>query len=195
MAATQDERREQILEATWKLIARRGLRAANMRAIAAEAGYANGALTYYFKGKDDLIRAAYEYVVAQTITRIREATAGLQGLAALRAFSVEVLPSDNVKLLEARIVIPFWELAIHERRFAKLFKEGMDVWRLEIGEHLRQAARLGEIARQSTRGRAIAVEQLLSILMGAQVLGLLSAEVHTAPMQRLTIERFFASLR
>jgi AcrR family transcriptional regulator len=195
VATTRDERREQILAATWKLISRRGLRAANMRAIAAEVGYANGALAYYFDGKDDLVRAAYEYVLKQTITRIRQATTGLQGLAALRAFSAEVLPSDKGKLLEARIVIPFWESAMHERKFGKLFKGGMDVWRAEIGEHLRQAAQRGEIARQSTRARAIAVEQLLSSLMGAQVLGLLSAERHTAAMQAHIIEHFFASLR
>jgi AcrR family transcriptional regulator len=91
------QRREQIIALTWRLIAREGLRAASMRAIAAEAGYANGALAYYFAGKDDLVRAAFEYVLAQTAARIARVTAGLTGLWALEKFCDEVIPHDEEK--------------------------------------------------------------------------------------------------
>src|SRR4029079_1979703 len=93
--AKRQERRQRILAKTWRLIAREGMQAASMRALAEEAGYANGALAYYFSGKDDLIRAAFEYVLGQTAARIARACAGLTGLAALEKFCEEMLPLDE----------------------------------------------------------------------------------------------------
>src|SRR4051794_7198078 len=77
-------KREEILAVTWRLIAREGLRAASMRNIASAAGYANGALAYYFSGKEDLLRAAFSHVFERTERRIAEATQDLRGLAAIR---------------------------------------------------------------------------------------------------------------
>lgn len=46
-----DERRQELIEATWQVIAQHGLSAVTMRQIAEEAGYANGALKPYFPTK------------------------------------------------------------------------------------------------------------------------------------------------
>jgi AcrR family transcriptional regulator len=189
------QRRQRILSLTWRLIAREGLRAANMRAIAAEAGYANGALAYYFSGKEDLIRAAYEYVLAQTAARIARATHGLAGLSALEKFCDEVLPLDEEKLLEARIVLPFWESAQREPALSQLHEEGMRAWRAQMRRHVREAQRLGEIGKTSDRQTAVQAEALLAILTGAQILAVLSGEVHTTAMQKAILRGFLDSLR
>ncbi|MET0342136.1 MAG: TetR/AcrR family transcriptional regulator [Polyangiales bacterium] len=190
----RNERRQRILALTWRLIAREGMQAASMRAIAAEAGYANGALAYYFSGKDDLVRASYEYVFAQTAARIAGATAGRSGLAALEKLCDEVLPLDEEKLLEARIVLPFWTNAQHDRALAQIHEEGMVAWRAQMRRHLREAQKLGEIARATERKVAVQVEQLLAMLSGAQVLAVLSGTVHTAVMQKALLRGFFESL-
>lgn len=191
----RNERRQRILALTWRLIAREGMQAASMRAIAAEAGYANGALAYYFSGKDDLVRASYEFVFAQTAARIAGATAGLSGLAALEKFCDEVLPLDEEKLLEARIVLPFWTSAQHDRALAQLHEVGMVAWRAQMRRHLREAQKQGEIPRASERKVAVQVEQLLAMLSGAQVLAVLSGEVHTPNMQKALVRGFVAALR
>ena len=48
-----ERRRAEIVQTTWRVIARRGLDGATLREVAAEAGYANGALKPYFPAKSD----------------------------------------------------------------------------------------------------------------------------------------------
>ena len=190
-----DERRERILECTWKLIARDGIAATNMRALAAEAGYANGALAYYFAGKDDLILAAYDYVVRQTDLRIAVTTRGLRGLAALRAFCAELVPDNELKILEARVVLPFWSTALNHDGFAEVYKRGMESWRKQMTRYLSEAVAIGEIPPPSrAHQHKEAVETLLSILSGMQSLATLSPDQHTPSMMWTMIDAFLQSL-
>jgi len=66
--ATAD-RREQILEATLRVIGRSGRQAVTHRAVAKEAGVPLGSTTYYFDSRDDLLRQALEHVAASEIER------------------------------------------------------------------------------------------------------------------------------
>src|SRR6476661_5623189 len=102
-----DERRLELVDATWRIIARQGLESATMREIATEAGFANGALKPYFPTKDTLLEFAFSHVFNRTNLRIAEVTAGRTGLDALRAFCLEVLPLDDERVTEARIAVPF----------------------------------------------------------------------------------------
>ncbi|MET0286998.1 MAG: TetR family transcriptional regulator [Polyangiales bacterium] len=187
-------RREQILGVTWRLIARDGLRAANMRSIAAAAGYANGALAYYFSSKEDLLRAAFSHVFERTERRIAEATHGMRGLAAMRVMCREILPQDEEKLLEARIVLPFWAEAAQDGACAELHARSLQVWRGKLRGHLREAIELGEVSPLGSRQAARVVEQLLTMLMGAQVMGVLVPTLHGPRMQHALVESVLASL-
>ena len=102
-----EAKRREILEVTWRLMATRGADAATMREIAREAGYANGALGYYFTNKDALIEAAFGYVFDCTNDRISAAVEGRRGVAALRAILVAMVPTTETTLVEARVVVPF----------------------------------------------------------------------------------------
>jgi AcrR family transcriptional regulator len=192
---TKDDRRERILESTWKLIARDGLGATSMRALAAEAGYANGALAYYFDGKEDLLRAAFEYVLDQTSQRVRAATRELRGLAALRVFCAEMLPDDELKQLEARVVVPFWSSALTDPTFAALHERATQTCRKYIVRCLAQAVTAGEIpGPRRARQHEQSAEMLTTILTGAQVLGVLTPEQHTPAMMWKLVDEFLAGL-
>lgn len=193
---TKEQRREEILESTWKLIAREGLGASNMRSLAAAAGYANGALAYYFSGKDDLLRAAFEYVLKQTSLRMAQATQGLAGLEALRAFCLEILPDSELKVLEARVVLPFWSSAVTDDAFAELHEQVMSAWRKQMRRYLTEAVEAREISAPSRPNQhAETVEALLSMLAGSQVLALLSPKQHNPRMMRTLLSTFLAELR
>jgi DNA-binding transcriptional regulator YbjK len=72
MAATEQAtqgRREQILEATLRVIGREGREAVTHRAVAEEAGVPLGSTTYYFDSRDDLLGQALEHVSAQEVER------------------------------------------------------------------------------------------------------------------------------
>lgn len=186
---SKEQRREEILESTWRLIARDGLAASSMRALAAEAGYANGALAYYFESKEELLRAAYEYVSRQTMRRTMAATRDLRGIAALRAFCIEIVPDDALKLLEARVVVPFWSSALTDARLADTFERDMKSWRKQMLGHLAEAVKGGELPRPLDRSvHREAVEELLSLLSGMQVLAVLTPVPHSPRMMRNLVD-------
>lgn len=187
-----DERRLELVDATWRIIARLGIEGATMREIALEAGFANGALKPYFPTKDTLLTFAFGHVFNRTNERIAEVTAGLSGLAALRAFCVEVLPLDDEKINEARIVIPFWQKAINDPEKARIHRESMQQWMEAILRYLAEARDSGDVTTavddQSMAG------QLLNMLLGAQVAAALVPDGQTELGLGGQLEGFLALL-
>jgi DNA-binding transcriptional regulator YbjK len=66
---TAQGRREQILDATLRVIGRAGREAVTHRAVAEEAGVPLGSTTYYFDSRDDLLGQALEHVARQEAAR------------------------------------------------------------------------------------------------------------------------------
>ena len=87
-----DARRLELVEVTWRVIARRGFDGVTLRDVAAEAGFANGALKPYFPTRASLMRATFTHVFGRTNARIENATRGLDGLEALRALPWRCFP-------------------------------------------------------------------------------------------------------
>lgn len=162
-----DQRRLELVGATWRIIARLGIEGATMREIALEAGFANGALKPYFASKDTLLTFAFGHVFNRTNERIAKVTSGVTGLPALRAFCCEVLPLDEERIQEARIVIPFWQKALTDSGKAALHASSMGQWHSQIQEFVGEARAVGDI-RQSISDEVIA-DHLLNMLLGAQI--------------------------
>jgi AcrR family transcriptional regulator len=64
MASRRKNRREEIVAATVRLVAKQGVTATPIRQIASEAGVTEGALYRHFENKDDLCQQAYQQIVA-----------------------------------------------------------------------------------------------------------------------------------
>ena len=107
-----DERRDEILSATWRVIARDGIAGATIRAIAREANCSRGILGHYFDDKADILGSALVHSHRRVGARMAAAAAGLSGLAALRVVMLEALPLDERRDLEAQIEISFWGRAL-----------------------------------------------------------------------------------
>lgn len=172
-----DQRRLELVSATWRIIARHGIEGATMREIAAEAGFANGALKPYFPTKDDLLTFAFGHVFNQTNERITATAAGKEGLAGLRAFCHEVLPLDDVRISEARIVIPFWQKALKDPAKAQLHDRSMARWRSALTFYLEQARAAGEMHTEVAN--ADVVGYLMTFLLGAQITAALEPAEHS----------------
>jgi AcrR family transcriptional regulator len=188
-----DQRRLELVDATWRIIARHGIEGATMREIATEAGFANGALKPYFHTKDDLIGFAFEHVFNRTNQRIAEQLSGLAGLAALRAFCQEVLPLDEDRINEARIVIPFWQKALTDPAKAELHETSMNQWRAAMEQHLQAARDRGEVTAP-TLDEDI-VNQLMSMLLGAQIIAAMSPNEHLPAQLDAQLEAYLRLLR
>lgn len=165
-----EARREELVHTTWRVIARHGLDRATMRQIATEAGFANGALKPYFPTKTDLIEATYTYVFERTNERARASTAGLSGLEAVEAFAREVLPLDDTRLDEARVVIPFWQEATHLPEKAASNNAAMAQWRRWLMRWL------GDAGIGSDPDLEITADLLLTWMLGAQITAVMEPE-------------------
>ncbi|MGV9541471.1 TetR/AcrR family transcriptional regulator [Nocardia beijingensis] len=187
-----EERRHTITAAVWRLIARRGLDAVNMRDIANEAGYANGSLSHYFKGKDDILRFAYEHVYDATERRIAAALGEATGLDALRVFCHEVMPTTQETLLEARIAISLWQRAIYDEHLGSVNERALADWRDRVVGFLDQALEAGDIAPVDTQ---VVADQILTILAGTQIVGVLLPGLATGDRQVEMLEALLDRIR
>lgn len=187
------QRRLELVEATWRIIARRGISSATMRQIAAEAGFANGALKPYFPSKAELIEATYAFVFDRTNRRVDVAAEGLEGLAALEAFSREVLPLDEDRLDEARVVISFWQEAAHDPRAAELNNTSMAEWRHSMATWMGQAREAGRL--DPAVDIPAACDVLLNFMLGAQISAVMDPGTTTAGDLRRQLDSQLGRLR
>ncbi|MDO5752648.1 TetR/AcrR family transcriptional regulator [Arthrobacter sp.] len=187
-----DQRRLELVDATWRIIAQHGIEGATMREIATEAGFANGALKPYFPTKDHLITFAFGHVFSRTNQRIASAVANKVGLEAMRAFCQEVLPLDQDRINEARIVIPFWQKTLTDPAKAALHDTSMNQWRSALEGHLRQARDRGEVTA-GVHDEDI-VNQLMSMLLGAQIIAATSAGKHLAAQLSTQLDSYLLLL-
>ena len=81
-------RREEIVDAVWRLIARDGIASATTRSIAAEAGCSNGILSHYFADKSEVLNAALLRGYHRVEGRVNECVARSSGLGALRELMI-----------------------------------------------------------------------------------------------------------
>lgn len=188
-----DQRRVELVGATWRIIAREGIEGATLREIAAEAGFANGALKPYFPTKDDLLAFAFAHVFDQTNGRIDASMKGKSGLAAIRAFCLEVLPLDETRLNEARIVIPFWQKALTDGAKAELHESFMEQWRNTLLQLLGEARSAGELTRGADGGQVAG--NIINLVLGAQVTALLSKGRFSAGQLTAQLDAYLGLLK
>ena len=170
-----DQRRLEIVEAAWRLIARGGFAAATMREIAAEAGFANGALKYYFESKDDLLVAAFQHTFYRVNERAARAIGDRTGLEAIRLLCLEMLPLDEERRVESRVAVAFWDRASSSPKLRKVHADSFAIWRTWMENEIDVARRSGTLA-SATPDRQI-IDEFLAVTTGARVLPLLEPGV------------------
>ena len=175
-----DARRDEILSATWRVIARDGITGATIRAIAREANCSRGILAHYFDDKADILGSALVMSHRRVVARMSARADGLTGLEALRVVMLEALPLDEQRDLEAQIEISFWGRALGNRAMRDLQHTEFDRLCDRLRRHLQEAAELGELADGYDLG--LATHQLVVLIDG------LSAE-RVLYQDRVTVQR------
>ena len=188
-----DERRDEILSATWRVIARDGIAKATVRAIAREAHCSPGILAHYFDDKADILGSALVLSHRRVAARMETSAAGLTGLAALRVIMLEALPLDDERDLEARIEISFWGRALGNPEMRTVQNAEFDRFARRLRAHLAQAGELGEL--RDGLDIDLAAHQLLVLIDGLSAQRVLYADRVTAERQREMLDRLLDSFR
>src|SRR4051812_50160539 len=73
----ENERRDQLLVATYSVFAKKGFADTSLADIAAAADFSKAMVIYYFKSKENLLVAAFEWITSGILDRLEGCTAGL----------------------------------------------------------------------------------------------------------------------
>ncbi|AMB59351.1 TetR/AcrR family transcriptional regulator [Microterricola viridarii] len=187
-----DQRRRDIIEVTRGLIIQGGIEAATMREIAAEAGFANGALKHYFPGKDDIIQGTYELSLAQMSEVVRLAVEGKRGLAALRGISEASLPLDAERTTAARVLLSFWERAASNDHLHEIYVDHLVIWRKALAQFITEGRADGDILSNTPDEQLI--QELVTMNVGATLMSVINPEQNTPALQQAQLDGFFERL-
>lgn len=188
-----EERRTHIAEAVTKIIVRDGFDRVTMREIAAEAGYAHGAISRYFPDKESLLTAAFLHVFIDSNERILRRVEGVRGLEALRRMSRELLPLSDEDPQNCHVVLAFWDRAAQNEQLWQIHHEYIVERRAQIRRFLLEAREDGELAPHVDIETA--VNKVSAFNAGWQMMGVLVPEARSDESMEASINAMIAELR
>ena len=152
-------RREQIVRATIRCLARDGYAGLTMKRVAAEAGVSQGILHYYFRDKAAMLAAAALRVTDDLDRRVAtEARGARDARGRLRAVIRACLRTAVDDREFWTVFIEFWGEAFHDRRLAAVNRRAYTRARRLIGAGLAQGIALGQF-------RPVAVEEAAAVTL------------------------------
>ena len=143
-----EARRRDVSLAVWRVLAATGFGGLTLRAVAAEMGVSTGLLTHYFPSKKALVQHALE--VAHEFTSGRERlTPDGEGLPALRAALLDVMPMTPRAVEMSRVWVSFWDGALADEELSAAELKRYERWRGMLRPHVEAAIRLGQLDPQT----------------------------------------------
>jgi len=149
-------RREQIIAATIAVLAEGGLPAASLAAIAQRAQVSKGVISYYFAGKEDLLRAVVDSVLADADEYMRpRVLAAKSHLEALRTYVTSNVGYIDEHRKEIRALTEIFNASPpgNSHPYAEGHRRAVSA----LAELLREGQRAGELGRFSVRPVAVAL--------------------------------------
>ena len=162
-----DERRDEIVFAAVRIIARQGLEAATVRSIAAEAGYSSGVLDHYFRGKDDILVKALEASHRRIKMRWRKLLRGRRGFDALRRLLLDNLPTDAQHRDETRLEMQFWARSAGDVELTTVLQREAAVFRRTVIRYVEEAVADADLPAGTDAAET--AERLLALMDGISV--------------------------
>ena len=179
-AVDHEERREQIAEATWRVIEREGLEGTSLRDIAWEAGYTTGVLSHYFRDKQELLAFAFQLVVDRSTERIARAAREEGVFGAL----AELLPLDEERRREATIWLVLMAASLSDPTLAEELRQRYGEARRAMAPIFREALRKAQGEDTEDVG-----DELLATVDGITVDALTDPERYPPPRQLALVRR------
>src|SRR3954468_19536863 len=112
----ENERRDQLLVATYSVFAKKGFADTSLADIAAAAEFSKAMVIYYFKSKENLLVAAFEWITSGILDRLESCTAGLdQAEPMLRAQLEQLFISTRRNRRFYHVYLDFLAQSVHNR--------------------------------------------------------------------------------
>ncbi|MFI6907871.1 TetR/AcrR family transcriptional regulator [Nonomuraea sp. NPDC050394] len=156
--ADHAERRRQVVEATLRVMAARGMEGPTVAEVAAEAGVSVGLVQRYFPTKDEMLLLTFEFLGARLMMRIKTAwEAGGPVRERLRRCLLELLPLDDERIAEIRIYQVFCGRAMGNPALRRVQVALHATARADLAAAIAQAMAEGEVRGERDPGEEAAL--------------------------------------
>jgi TetR/AcrR family transcriptional repressor of bet genes len=192
-----EARRRQIARAVWSLTAQRGLEAASLRNVAAEAGVSMGLVQHHFASKEQMLVYACEHLVELADEGMHRLLADSADpgspRSVIRAVAVQTLPLTEQERMGAGVWLAFVTRAVRDADLAAFIRGAWDGTHALLTEQLQTAQVRGElVAGVDPEGESTALLSIVDGLVSHLLVG------HCTPDQALAtvdahIGRLFCS--
>lgn len=193
-----EARRQDVVEAVWRIIAVDGLEKASLREVADEAGLAVGSVRHYFAGSEELLTHSFATVVDRIVTRLVEALPALEKnppaspehREAVLTLLGELLPLDERRAVESCVWMAFRNAA----RIRPFLAAEADRSHREVAALMGRAIITLMPAGEPEEALVVEAERLLATLDGLCMHALLQPAWMTAGICRDVLERHLDGL-
>ena len=133
-----ERQRDHVTSLAARLIAQEGVAALTFRRVADAAGSSTAIVSTYFTDKRDLLLSTFRAAASRTTVRFE---AAIDAGGSLQDCLEAWLPLDDDRLVDWRVIIAFWGVAVADPELA----------RVQDGHVSRARARVGKLLRQERR--------------------------------------------
>lgn len=113
-------------------MAEHGIEKVSVREVAAAAGVAIGTVQYHFPNRTSLLTGAFAEVVRRTRERVAEVCTTGDATADLAGVLTQLLPLDELRVNEAKVMVGFAAAAVHDQHLAVIQRDLLAEIRAEL---------------------------------------------------------------
>lgn len=187
----REARREDVSQAVWEVLAERGFGGLTLRAVATAMGVSTGMLMHYFPTKRALVAHALDLLETRTAQRPRRERPA-EGIAALRAMLLDILPLTAGDTARNRIWVSSWDLALADDGLGSEQADRYTRLRASISPHLAAARAAGELPESADPDQLAA--SAVAFTHGLVVQALFDPARFTEAVQVAMLDDFLASI-
>ncbi len=155
------ERRQQILNAAWVCLARKGYHQTTMQDICDESGLSYGAIYRYFASKEAILHAIFEHTAVMgrsLVEQARDEAAGPRAaIDAIGRATFAYFDQPNFEFV-TRTDIEIWPEMMRSEVLSGKFRENHHYWDAVVAELLTEAQRRGELRQDVEPNVAAALD-------------------------------------
>ena len=186
------ERRDVFAAAALRVIMRSGVGGLTVREVSREAGFTTGALTHYFRSKDQLLIEASEFSARLMRPRMEKLARNASALEAIRKVVWEALPLTAKSRHLWRIWLGFWERSSYNPEVSRVMRARYDEWRGRLSMLIQRARSEGQVRADIDPDQA--AQELVALVDGIGVQVVLGVGKIPAARQREIVDVWIASL-
>jgi AcrR family transcriptional regulator len=158
-----ERQRDHVTSLAARLVAQEGVTALTFRRVADAAGTSTAIVSTYFTDKRDLLLSTLRAAASRTTVRFE---AAMNAGGSLRDCLEAWLPLDEDRLVDWRVIIAFWGVAVADAELARVQDGHVSRARARIEKLLQDECRPGG---ESPSDRARLAQQILALTLGIAV--------------------------